>query len=123
MKNFRLQILLERTPISDADKHNILVIFNALSLRRQQEILDNWDEYSLKIIEARKRLDEEQRIELIETLKQANTLLDEAIIRQQEREEYKQSKQREIRKELESTVAYEQLQKLKKIKEVSRIPA
>jgi len=123
MKNFRLQILLERTPISDADKHNILVIFNALSLRRQQEILDNWDEYSLKIIEARKRLDEEQRIELIETLKQANTLLDEAIIRQQEREEYKQNKQREIRKELESTVAYEQLQKLKKIKEVSQIPA
>jgi len=99
------------------------VIFNALSLRRQQEILDNWDEYSLKIIEARKRLDEEQRIELIETLKQANTLLDEAIIRQQEREEYKQNKQREIRKELESTVAYEQLQKLKKIKEVSQIPA
>ncbi len=99
------------------------MIFNALSLRRQQEILDNWDEYSLKIIEARKRLDEEQRIELIETLKQANTLLDEAIIRQQEREEYKQNKQREIRKELESTVAYEQLQKLKKIKEVSQIPA
>ena len=123
MKNFRLQILLERTPISDADKHNILVIFNALSLRRQQEILDNWDAYSLKIIEARKRLDEEQRIELIETLKQANTLLDEAIIRQQEREEYKQNKQREIRKELESTVAYGQMQKLKKIKEVSQIPA
>lgn len=123
MKNFRLQILLERTPISDADKHNILVIFNALSFRRQQEILDNWDAYSLKIIEARRRLDEEQRIELIETLKQANTLLDEAIIRQQEREEYKQNKQREIRKELESTVAYGQMQKLKKIKEVSQIPA
>lgn len=123
MKNFRLQILLERTPISDADRHNILVIFNALSFRRQQEILDNWDAYSLKIIEARKRLDEEQRIELIETLKQANTLLDEAIIRQQEREEYKQNKQREIRKELESTVAYGQMQKLKKIKEVSQIPA
>ena len=123
MKNFRLQILLERTPISDADRHNILVIFNALSFRRQQEILDNWDAYSLKIIEARKRLDEEQRIELIETLKQANTLLDEAIIRQQEREEYKQNKQREIRKELESTVAYGHMQKLKKIKEVSQIPA
>ena len=104
MKNFRLQILLERTPISDADRHNILVIFNALSFRRQQEILDNWDAYSLKIIEARKRLDEEQRIELIETLKQANTLLDEAIIRQQEREEYKQNKQREIRKERKITI-------------------
>jgi len=77
----------------------------------------------MRIMEARKRLDEEQRIELIETLKQANTLLDEAIIRQQEREEYKQTKQREIRKELESTVAYGQLQKLKKIKEVSQIPA
>jgi hypothetical protein len=121
MKNFQLQILLERTPLSDADRHNILVIFSALSRGRQQHILDNWEVYIWKIIEARQKLDEEQRIELIETLKQANTLLDETIQRQKEKEAYRHHKQQEIRKELESTVAYEQLQRLKKIKEVSQI--
>lgn len=123
MKNFRLQILLERAPLTEEDKHNISIIFDALSFSRQQHILDHWDECMHKLICMRKELDDAYLKEAIDTLKQANTLLDEAIVREQEKEAYKEHKKQEIRHELENTVAYGQLQKLKKIKEISKIPA
>jgi hypothetical protein len=121
MKNFRLQILLERTPLTEADKYNIALIFSALSFSRQQHILDNWGIFAERFITERKRLDEEQRIALIETLKQANTLLDEAILREKEKQQYKEKKKQETRQELESTVAYGQMQQLRKVKELSKI--
>ncbi len=122
MVNFKLQILLERTPLRDEDKHNISVIFSALSLERQANILDNWEHYIWKIVRVRKEIEERQAKEFLEWLGTINTLLDEAIIREQEKENYKQQKKKETRAELESTVAYGQMQKLKRIKEVSKIP-
>lgn len=123
MKNFRLQILLERAPLTEEDKHNIGIIFDALSFSRQQYILDHWDEHLGKLICMRKELDDVYLQEAVNTLKQANTLLDEAIVREQEKEAYKAHKKQEIRHELESTVAYGQMQKLKRIKEISKNPA
>ncbi len=122
MVNFKLQILLERTPLRDEDKHNISVIFSALSIERQSAVLDNWEHYIGKIIKARKEIEERQAREFLEWLNTINTLLDEAMIREQEKETYKQHKKEEIRAELASTVAYGQMQKLKRIKEVSQIP-
>lgn len=122
MVNFKLQILLERTPLKEEDKHNISVIFSALSLERQAHILDHWETYIAKIIQARTTIEERQAQEFLSGLNTINTLLDEAIIREREKEAYKAHKKAEIRAELESTVAYGQMQKLKKIKEVSKIP-
>jgi Na+/phosphate symporter len=122
MVNFKLQILLERAPLRDEDKHNISVIFSALSLERQSHILDNWELYIAKIVQARAQIEERQAREFLAGLKTINTLLDEAIIREQEKEAYKETKKREIRAELESTVAYGQMQKLRRIKEVSKNP-
>lgn len=121
-KNFRLKILLERTSLSEADKHNISTIFSALSVERQVSILDNWDHYVLKMMTVRAEIDKENEQELIKTLGRIDTLLDEALIRQNEKDSYKEQKKQEIRAELESTVAYGQMQKLKRIKEVSKIP-
>ena len=122
MKNVRLRILLEKTPLTEEDKYNIGTIFEALSFSRQQSILDNWEVYVARILELRKEADREYVDEAISTLKNINTLLDEAIIREKEKEAYKEHKKREVRAELESTVAYGQMQKLKRIKEVSKIP-
>ena len=122
MVNFKLQILLERTPLRDEDKHNISVIFSALSLERQANILDNWEHYIGKIVRVRKEIEERQAKEFLQWLNTINTLLDEAIIREQEKDTYKEQKKQETRAELESTVAYGQMQKLKRIKEVSKIP-
>ena len=122
MVNFKLQILLERTPLRDEDKHNISVIFSALSLERQWHILDNWEGYIGRIVRVRKEIEDRQAKEFLEWLSTINTLLDEAILREKEKETYKERKKQEVRAELESTVAYWQMQKLRKIKEVSRIP-
>lgn len=119
MKNFRLQILLERTPLSEHDKHNIRVIFEALSHERQQYILDHWQEYITKIIEARYQIDEENKKIILEALDKIDTYLDEARIKQAESERHKNMNKEQTRQELHSTVAYGQLQKLKKIKEVA----
>lgn len=106
MKNFRLQILLEKTPLTEADKYNICIIFDALSFSRQQQILDNWQSYLEKILAERVALDATYLEDATNALKQANTLLDETIIREQEKETYKEYKKQQIRSELESTVAY-----------------
>lgn len=106
MKNFRLQILLDNIPLNNEDKYNICIIFEALSFSRQQEILDNWDWYIEQFLQVRKSLDECYIQETIDTLRQANYLLDEALIREQEKESYKAYKKQKIRQELESTVAY-----------------
>ena len=123
MKNFRLQILLENTPLSEEDKYNICIIFDALSFSRQQQILDHWDNHMNKLLRMRKELDDVYLMEAIDTLKQANSLLDEAILREQEKETYKASKKQQVRDELESSVAYGQMQRLKHIKEISKIPS
>ncbi len=122
MVNFKLQILLERTPLRDEDKHNITVIFSALSLERQSNILDNWEYYIDKIVLAHKEIEDRQAKEFLQGLDTINTLLDEAIIREQEKEAYKEQKKQETRAELESTVAYWQMKKLQRIKEISKIP-
>jgi hypothetical protein len=120
--NFKLQILLERTPLRDEDKHNISVIFSALSFERQAHILDHWEDYISQIVVVRKQIEDRQAHEFIEWLGAINTLLDEALIREEEKENYKKMKRKEVRAELESTVAFWQLQKLQRIKEISKIP-
>jgi hypothetical protein len=122
MKNFRLRILLEKTPLTEEDKYNISIIFEALSLSRQQHILDNWERYIDRILGLKRKVDEEYLEEAVSTMQNINTLLDEALIREQEKENYKQIKKQETRAELESTVAYWQMKKLQRIKEISKVP-
>lgn len=119
MKNFRLRILLERTPLSEQDKHNIGVIFEALSYERQQYILDHWQEYITKIIEARYQIDEENKKILLDAIGKIDTYLDMVRIKEAEAERTKMIQKEETRQELENTVAYGQMQKLRKIKEVA----
>lgn len=117
--NTQLLTLLERTPVSAEDRYNITVIFSALSEERQKHILDHWEQYASRIIALREGLDAKQEKELIEALKQANTLLDQAILKEQEQAATKIRKQQQIREELESTVAYSQMRKMQKIREIA----
>lgn len=122
MKNTRLQILLERAPITDEDRHNISRIFSVLSHHRQQELLHNWDEYIVRFVSIKECMEEEECRRFLEGLNALDTLLDEAIIREQEKQQKKEIAKQSIRDELESTVAYEQMKKLKKIKELQQSP-
>ncbi len=121
-KNFRLQSLLERSPLSEEVKHNIVVIFEVLSFERQRQILDHWDTYILRFLEVQQHAEEKLIQEFREALPVINTLLDESRKRSEEAEQYKEQSKKETREQLESTVAYGQLQNLKKIKSISQIP-
>ncbi len=85
MKNFRLRILLEKTPLTEEDKYNIDSIFGALSFSRQQTILDNWEIHIERILKLREQVDQVYIADAITTLNNINTLLDEAMIREEEK--------------------------------------
>lgn len=118
MVNTQLQTLLDRCPLCEEDKYNVSVIFSALPSERQISILSNWETYASRLIAERQRLDKEQETEILETLKQANTILDAAIAQHQEQETKKEQTKQQIREELEATVAYDQLKKQQKIKQI-----
>lgn len=120
MTNTQLLTLLERTPISEEDRHNVAVIFSALSYERQMTILDKWELYASRIIALRESLDRKQELALIDALKQTNTLLDQAILKEQEQKEQKKHQAQKIREELESTVAYAQMQKAHAIRKIAQ---
>lgn len=119
--NFRLVALLERAPLPDEVKHNITVIFRALSFERQRHILDNWDIYLLRFVRVREEVEADVAREFLAGLQVIDTLLDEALIREREKSAMKAENRKQIREELQSTVAYQQMQKLKSIKEASKV--
>lgn len=120
MQNTRLQLLLERSPITDEDRQNISRIFAVLSSERQTHIISDWDGYITRFIAIRNQLQEEEARRFLSGLQVIDTLLDEAIAREHEQEDKKNVNKQQIRAELESTIAYDQMQRLRKIKELQK---
>ncbi len=118
--NSQLATLLSRTPLSEEDRYNVAVIFGALSEERQCYILENWEMCALRLIRERERLNQEQEKELIQALSRANTLMDEAIARQELKEQKKQEQKQHTREELEATTAYNQMKQMNKIRAIAR---
>lgn len=82
MQNTRLQLLLERAPITDEDRHNISRIFSILSSERQAALLGDWDGYITRFVAIRNQIAEEEARKFLSGLQAIDTLLDEAIIRE-----------------------------------------
>ena len=122
MQNTRLQLLLERSPITEEDRENISRIFAVLSSERQFQILSNWEGYITRFIAIRNQLQEDEARRFLGWLQVIDTLLDEAIARECEQQNQKDANKKQVRAELESTVAYDQIQRLRKIKELQKSP-
>lgn len=120
MDNTQLLTLLSRTPLTEEDRYNVMVIFRAIGEERQQHILEQWEHYAARLIVERERLDKEYHDELLATLRQANTLLDEAMARKQEKDAYEASKRKKIREDLEATAAYNQMRQMRRIRDIAR---
>ncbi len=121
MQNTRLQLLLERSPITDEDRHNISRIFAILSCERQSQILSDWDGYIIRFIAIRNQLQEEEARRFLSWIHAIDIILDEALAREAEKQEVKKVHKKQIRAELESTIAYNQMQKLRQVKDIQRI--
>jgi HD-like signal output (HDOD) protein len=123
MQNTRLQLLLERAPITDEDRHNISRIFAILSPERQSQLISDWDGYITRFVAIRNQLQEEEARRFLSGLQAIDVLLDEAMLRESEREYQKNENKKQIRAELESTLAYDQMQRLRRTKDLLKTKA
>lgn len=96
----RLNELLENSPLTTEDKHNISVIFGILSHERQREILENWQGYLAKFILERQKIDERREVDILASLDEANAILDDAIRKKQEQEQFREETKYKIRRNL-----------------------
>ncbi len=121
MGNTRLRTLLERSPLSDEDRHNIMVIFEALTESRKHHILENWDAYIVEMIMVRKEIDSANKALLDEALEMISTLKDAKSAHDAEMRLEKFRKQKQTRLELESINSYHQTTKLNLIRSIAQI--
>lgn len=112
IQNTRLQLLLERAPITDEDRHNIARIFSILSASRQSELLADWDGYITRFVAIRNQLQEAEARRFLSGLQAIDILIEEATLRENEKETQKNEQKKQVRAELESTVAYDQMRRL-----------
>ncbi len=118
MQNTRLQLLLERAPISDEDRHNISRIFTILSSERQAALISEWDEYISRFIAIRDQIFEEEARKFLSGLQAIDIILDEAITREAEKQSERDHNKKQVRAQLEAAIAYDQVQKLRQIKDL-----
>ena len=116
MQNTRLQLLLERAPITDEDRHNISRIFAILSSERQAALISDWDGYIIRFISIRDQLVETDARRFLSGLQAIDILLDETIAREDEKQAERDHNKKQVRAELEWTIAYDQMQRLRRVK-------
>lgn len=121
MGNSRLLTLLERSPLSDEDRHNIMVIFDALTESRKYHILENWDTYIIEMIMVRKEIDSANKSLLDEAIEMIDTLKDAKNAHEAQMRLEKFRKQKQIRLDLESVHSYHQSTKLNLIRSIAQI--
>lgn len=122
MGNTRLHTLLSRSPLSDEDRYNIMVIFDALTPEKQHHILENWDNYIVEMVMVRKEIDTANRALLEEAIEMIDTLKDAKNAHEAEMRLEKFKKQKQTRRDLDSVTAYNQANKLNLIKSIAQIP-
>lgn len=122
MGNVRLQTLLARSPLSAEDRHNIAVIFAALTSDKQHHILENWDIYIVEMVMVRKEINGANRALLEEAIEMIDTLKDAKNAQEAEMLLEKFKKQKQTRLELDSVHKYHQVGKLNLIRSIAQIP-
>lgn len=115
MQNTRLQLLLERAPITDEDRHNISRIFAVLSAERQIALLSDWDGYIVRFVAIREQLLESEARRFLSGLQAIDVLLDEAIAREAEKQSLKAEHLNQVRAKLDAAMIYDQVDKIRNI--------
>lgn len=116
MKNSRLQLFLDASGLSLEDRENISRIFAVLSYERQAHILSDWENYIFRFSTIRSQIMEEETRRLLAGLSAIEQIIDEAVLRENERIIEKETHKKNTRQELEASITYDQIQQLKKIK-------
>ena len=119
MDNYKFTSLLEATPLSAEDKHNLSTIFHGLSDTRKQDIMDHWDEYAERIKEIHAKGEDEKKLLITNTFQHINKLIDEAYLRENERKSKRAEAEKLRNQDILASMQYEQERRLEMMKKLS----
>ncbi len=120
MDNYKFLSLLDATPLSAEGKHNLGVIFGALTPSRQLDIIDNWRRYLDNILIIENMAESERKFQIEETFGRINRLIDEAYIRDQEKKAFQKIEKQEKDAQMVASIEYDQRRMLDKIKNMEK---
>ncbi len=122
MDNYKFTSLLAQTTLSTAEKYNLTIIFNTLTDNRKIEIIENWRVYYDKILSIHNTAEEEKAENIRVTFAKINSLIDDAIQRDEvrKREEAKAEKQRE--EERKNSETYDMQRRMEQLRNIGRPP-
>ena len=120
MDNYKFLSLLAATPLSAEEKHNLGVIFSALTPSRQLDIIDNWWRYLDKILIIQNMAESERKFQIEETFGRINKLIDEAYIRDQEKKAFQKIEKQEKDAQMLASMEYDQRRRLDAMKNMDK---
>lgn len=123
MDNYKFASLLAQTSLSTAEKYNLTVIFNTLTDARKLEIIENWRVYYDKILSIHTTAEEEKVENIRVTFAKINSLIDEALLRDEarKREEAEQNTKKE--EERRSAETYDMQRRMEQLRNIGRPPS
>jgi len=122
MDNYKFTSLLAQTSLSTAEKYNLTVIFNTLADSRKLEIIENWRVYYDRILSVHTVAEDEKEENIRITFAKINSLIDEALLRDEarKREEAKQEAKKE--EERRSAETYDMQRRMEQLRNIGRPP-
>ncbi len=118
MDNYKFTSLLAQTSLSIAEKYNLTVIFNTLTDNRKIEIIDNWRVYYDKILSIHTAAEEEKAENIRITFAKINSLIDEALLRDEARKQEEAKKRRQQEEELKAAEMYDAQRRLEQLRNI-----
>lgn len=112
MDNFKIISLLDATPLSPEERHNILTIFSSLREDRKMDIIDNWWVYLDRILKIQNKAESERKEYIQSTFERINHMIDEAYLRDQEEKAQAEKQKLQQQQEMISAMDYDQKRRL-----------
>lgn len=123
MDNYKFTSLLAQTTLSTAEKYNLTVIFNTLTDNRKLEIIENWRTYYDKILSIHTSAEEEKAENIRITFAKINSLIDEALLRDQARKQAEVQKEAQQEEERKSAEIYDMQRRMEQFRNIGRPPS
>lgn len=121
MDNYKFQSLLAATSLSDEERHNLCVIFSALTPERQFNAMDNWGKYRDSIVFIQNTTTSKRNIQIEETFARINRLIDEASIRDSEKRAFQKIEKHERDAQMIASLESDQKSRSDIVEEVKKI--
>lgn len=120
MDNYKFTSFLAQTNLSTAEKYNLTIIFNTLTDSRKLEIIENWRVYYDKILSIHNTAEEEKAENIRVTFAKINSLIDEALLRDEARKKAEASQDIQREEERRSAEMFDAQRRMEQLRNIGR---